>query len=247
MRAYARVVAEADGRGATRASVLRSESPLLLRRTGAPVGPGLTVHLVGGAAGPLRGDDLRLDLDVGPGAWLDVRSVAASLALPGPAERPPSRTAVCATVAEGATLRWMPEPLIAAAGCHHVMSTDIRVAAGGMLVWRDELVCGRHSEDPGDARTDITVRYDGATVYRHELAVGPAAPGWAGAAVLGGGRAVGSVVLIGAGTSPAAVPGDDLAIMQLAGQGFLAMAVGADIRHVRAALDQLCARQPQAS
>jgi len=244
MRARARIVVEADRRGGTRASVLRSESPLLLHRTGPPAGTGLTVHLVGGAAGPLRGDDLKLDVEVGPGAWLDVRSVAASLALPGPAGRPPSRISLCVTVAEGATLRWMPEPLIAAAGCHHITSTEVRMAAGAALVWRDELVCGRHGEDPGDASTDITVRHAGATLYRHEFAVGPAAPGWCGAAVLGERRAVGSLVVVGADPPPAATAGDDSAIMPLAGPGYVAMAVGADIRHVRAALHSLSASCP---
>jgi urease accessory protein len=245
MRACARIVAEADGRGRTRASVLRSESPLLLRRTGARTGAGLTVHLVGGAAGPLRGDDLRLDLEVGPGAWLEIRSVAASLALPGPPGRPASRIAVCATVADGGTLRWLPEPLIAAAYCHHVSTTDVRVAAGGTLVWRDELVCGRHGEDPGDARADITVRHAGATLYRHELAIGPAAPGWSGAAVLGGGRAVGSVLMVGSDLPAPGIPGEDAAIMALAGPGVVAMAAGRDIRDVRAVLDPLCSLGPR--
>lgn len=196
MRASARVVAETDGRGGTRLAVLRGESPLLLRRTG-PRRDGVTVHLVGGAAGPLRGDDLRLDVEVGPGARLEVRSVAATLALPGRAGSPPSRLAVHATVGAGAFLRWWPEPLIAAAGCDHRAVTRVDVAAGGRLVWRDDLVCGRHGEAAGDVRMDTTIRYAGTMLYRHDLAVGPGAPGWAGAAVLGGGRAAGSVVLAG--------------------------------------------------
>ena len=64
MRAYARVVAEADGHGGTRLVRLRGEPPLLPRRTGTGTGPA-TVHLVGGAAGPLGGDELRLDIEVG--------------------------------------------------------------------------------------------------------------------------------------------------------------------------------------
>jgi urease accessory protein len=248
MRAAARIRAEADGRGGTRLAVLRGESPLLLRRTGPPAASGaVTVHLVGGAAGPLRGDELRLDLEVGPGARLDIRSVAASLALPGRPGAPPSRLEVHATVAAGAMLRWMPEPLIAAAGCHHLARTDVRVAAGGALVWRDDLVCGRHGEPAGDVRTDSTIRYADATLYRHELAVGPSAPGWSGAAVLGssgaaplgGGRALGSVIFAGTNLPPAGLLGGDAAIMRLAGPGMVATAVGADIRQVRAALDPL--------
>jgi urease accessory protein len=250
MRASARIVAEADGPRGTRLTVLRGESPLLLRRTG-PRGTGgpVTVHLVGGAAGPLRGDRLRLDVEVGPGADLDVRSVAASLALPGKPDAAPSMLEVHASVAAGATLRWMPEPMIAAAGCHHLAFSTVEIAAGGALVWRDEVVCGRHGEPAGDVRTDVTVRHAGSTLYRHELAIGPGAPGWSHAAVLGssgsvplgGGRAVGSVVLVGPHLPTPRPLGADAVVMRLAGPGALATAVGSDIRAVRAALDPLCA------
>ncbi|HEU4347362.1 MAG TPA: urease accessory protein UreD, partial [Actinoplanes sp.] len=195
-----------------------------------------------GAAGPLRGDDLRLGIEVGPGARLDLRSVAASLALPG-RPGPPSRLEITAVVRPGGWLRWLPEPLIAAAGCDHRAVTRVTVAAGATLIWRDDLVCGRHGEDSGDVRTDTTIRYADRTLYRHELAVGPAAPGWAGPAVLGGGRAVGSVVLAGPDLPMPAPPGAMAAVMPLAGPGVLAIAVGADIRPVRAALDPLCGRE----
>ncbi|GAA0574934.1 urease accessory protein UreD [Paractinoplanes ferrugineus] len=236
MRALAQVVAEADDRGGTRLTVLRGESPLLVRRTGGRSGPGATVHLVGGAAGPLRGDDLRMEITVGAGAALTVRSVAAQLALPGrPA--PPSRLTIHAEVA--GTLRWLPEPLIAAAGCDHCTETRVEVAEGGELLWRDDLVCGRHAEPSGDARLETTIRYAGRTLYRHALGVGRHADGWDGPAVLGGGRAVGTVVAVPgfAGSLPASA---GAALMPLAGPGVLATAVGPDIRQVRAALDPLC-------
>ncbi|SDT79538.1 urease accessory protein UreD [Actinoplanes derwentensis] len=263
MRAQACVVAEADGRGGTRLAVLRGESPLLLRRTGPRDADGVTVHLVGGAAGPLRGDELRLDIEVGPGARLEMLSVAASLALPGrPA--PASRMTVTASVAAGGVLRWLPEPLIAAAGCDHVVVTRVEVADGGTLLWRDDLVCGRHAEASGAVRADTTVRYGGVTLYRHELTVGPRAPGWDGAAVLGGGQATGTVVMAGADLPEPAVlgvdagdggagraaggardgrtvgAGVDAALMRLAGPGVVATAVGVDIRQVKAVLDPLC-------
>ncbi|WIM94736.1 urease accessory protein UreD [Actinoplanes oblitus] len=282
MKAEARVVAEADGHGGTRLVVLRGQSPLLLRRTGphraavprAATGPtvhliggaagphpaavprtatGPTMHLIGGAAGPLRGDDLRLDIEVGPGAWLEILSVAAQLALPGrPA--PASRMTITATVAAGGTLRWLPEPLIAAAGCDHIAVTRVTVEAGGSLLWRDDLVCGRHGEDPGDVIADTLFGYAGSTLHRHELAVGPRAPGWNAAAVLGPHRAIGTLLLAG---PAAAVPNLTVphspgpsptvaaaAIMPLAGPGVLATAVAPDIRAVRAALDPLCALRP---
>ncbi|MBO3741081.1 urease accessory protein UreD [Actinoplanes flavus] len=219
MRASAAVVAETDGRGGTRLAVLRGESPLLPRRTGPRSAGGATVHLVGGAAGPLRGDDLRLDIEVGPGATLEMFSVAASLALPG-RPGPPSRLTITARVAAGATLRWLPEPLIAAAGCDHVAVTRVEVAAGGTLLWRDDLVCGRHGEPSGAVRADTTIRYAGVTLHRHELAVGPGAPGWDGAAVLGGGRAVGTLVAAGPGlpnTGMAGLPNTGMAGLPGAG------------------------------
>jgi urease accessory protein len=244
MRAEARIVAEADGRGGTRLAVLRGESPLLVRRTGPRADGGeVTVHLVGGAAGPLRGDELRIEVEVGPGAGLEVRSVAAQLALPGRPGLPPSRLTVHASVAENASLRWLPEPLIAAAGCDHQSFTEVEVAEGGSLLWRDDLVCGRHAETSGAVRADVTIRYANSTLYRHELTVGPAAPGWSGAAVLGGGRAVGALILAGPDLPSPALLGGDAALMPLAGPGLLASAVGQDIRQVRAALDPLCERR----
>jgi urease accessory protein len=241
MHARARIVAEADGHGRTRLAVLHGEAPLLLRRTGP--GPAVVVHLIGGAAGPLGGDDLRLDVEVGPGARLTVRSVAASLALPGP-KGGASRMHVRATVGEGAALRWHPEPLIAATGCDHDVVTEVRVADGGALTWRDDVVCGRHGEAPGDVRLTTTIRYADRPLYHHDLAVGPAAPGWSEAAVLGGGGAVGSLIVVDPawsadGPPTARVLGPDAALMPLAGPAFLAMAVAADSRGVCAALDPL--------
>ena len=62
------------------------------------------------------------------------------------------------------------------------------------------------------------------------------------AAVLGGGRAVGALILAGPDLPAPALLGGDAALMPLAGPGLLASAVGKDIRQVRAALDPLCER-----
>ncbi|MDX6338559.1 MAG: urease accessory protein, partial [Streptosporangiaceae bacterium] len=62
------MASRADAAGRTRITVLRSDGPLALRET--PLG----VYLVGTAAGPLGGYDLTLDIDVGPGSCLVIRS-----------------------------------------------------------------------------------------------------------------------------------------------------------------------------
>ncbi|HEU4423722.1 MAG TPA: urease accessory protein UreD [Pilimelia sp.] len=238
MRASARIRAVADGRGGTRLSELRSEPPLVLRRTGPA-----EVHLVGGAAGPLGGDRLSLAVDVGPGATLCLRTVAASVALPG-ADGAESRVEIVATVAAGARLSWLPEPLIAAAGCRHVATSTVTVAEGGWLCWRDELVCGRYGEPPGDAAQETTLRLGGRTLYRHRLAVGPAAAGWAGPAVLGGARAAGSLLLVdpawlATGPPAGTVSGDTAALLPLAGAAAVATATGVDLRALRRALAEV--------
>jgi len=198
LRAQAHIVAEAGPGGSTRLTRRAGQVPLLPRRT-SPVGsPVAQVHLVGGAAGPLAGDQLRVLVEVGSGATLVVHSVAATLALPGRAadSAQPSRLEVIARVAAGGRLDWLPEPLIAATGCRHESLSTVDVAAGGFLTWRDELVCGRHAEPCGYARQVTTIRLAGRPLYRHELSVGPGVPGWAGPAGLAGARAAGSLVVV---------------------------------------------------
>ncbi|GIJ23670.1 urease accessory protein UreD [Micromonospora lutea] len=194
MRATARLVARADRHGRTTLAELRGESPLLLRQVPASDG-GVTVYVVGGAAGPLAGDDLRLEIEVDQGARVRVHTVAASIALPG---RPGavSRMLVRASVSEQAVLHWLPEQLVAAAGCAHVADAQVDVAAGGTLHWRDELICGRHGEQPGDVEINTWVDLAGRPLLRQSLAVGPNAPGWAGPAVLAGAPATGSLLVV---------------------------------------------------
>lgn len=274
MRARARIVAVADGRRGTRLAEVRGQAPLLVRRTGPgvgrptgggrgdggpaggpPTGGGppvdggtaggeAEVHLVGGAAGPLGGDRLRIDVEVGPGASLCVRAVAASLALPARTGAR-SRLVVTARVGPGGRLRWLPEPLIGAANCNHLSLSMVELAEGATLLWREELVCGRHGERVGDVELGTSVRYAGRALLRSALTVGPRAPGWDGPAVLDGGRATGSVVLVdpswaATGPPPAAVLGPTAAVMPLAGgPAVLATATGAELAQVRAALDPL--------
>jgi urease accessory protein len=200
MRAVARVVAVADGRGGTVLRELRGESPLLLRQATTDDIP--TVYVVGGAAGPLAGDDLRLTVEVGPGAALRVRTVAASVALPGRAGAV-SRMRVDAVVHAAGTLLWLPEQLVAAAGCDHVAESRVELAGDARLSWREELVCGRYAEPAGNAVVTTSVDHAGQPLLRQSLAIGPAAPGWAGPAVLGGATATGSLLLV----DPASPPG----------------------------------------
>jgi urease accessory protein len=220
------VVAEAGGSGATRLTCLRSEVPIVLRST-----PG-ALYLVGGAGGPLGGDDLALDVVVGAGARLTIRTAAASVALPGPG---PSFVRVSATVAEGGALCWLPEPVVAAKGCDHRMETTVDLAPGSELVWREELVLGRHGEEAGSVLTRTTVDLGGAPLLRHELALGPSHPSWTAPSVTAGARAAGSVLLYPGPAGPAAL-GPTAAALPLAGGGVQVVALADDASDLRAAL-----------
>ncbi|WP_431880534.1 urease accessory protein UreD [Micromonospora chalcea] len=237
MRAYARLVARADGRGGTVLAELRGETPLLLRQTPGR-GRAVTVYVVGGAAGPLPGDDLRLEIDVGPGAAVRLHTVAASVALPG---RPGvvSRMVVRAVVHDGGALHWLPEQLVAAAGCAHLAESWVEVAAGARLTWRDEVICGRYGEAPGSAVVHTRVDYDGRPLLRQSLAVGPGAPGWAGPAVLGGAPATGSLLVVDPSLphEPATVEGTVARLPLAGGPATLWTATAADAHTLRAHLE----------
>ena len=192
VKAVARVVAEADGRGGTRLTRLRSQAPLVLRATAE------TVYLVGGAGGPLAGDDLTVEIDVGAGAELTVRTAAASVALPG-ARPVPSLLRVRARVGAGGALRWMPQPVVAARGCDHRMYATVDIDAGGRLVWWEELILGREGEAAGSVTSRLQIDVDGVPLLRSKLALGPAHRVAGSSAVAGTARAAGSVLIVDPG------------------------------------------------
>jgi urease accessory protein len=272
VKASARIVARAQADGATRLTTLAGEAPLLLRRTGprgaesaaraatrpvAPLRPGsppgpppARVHLAGGSAGPLGGDELRCAVDLGPGARVEVRSSAASIALPGPKGRE-SSLEIQAHISAGGELTWRPEPMIAARGARHRTTTRIELAQDARLLWRDDLVLGRDGEDPGSAATRLRVRRGGRTLLDYEFALGPRHPGSLGPAVTGGHRAIGAVLIVDPaweGGVPASLlsvepldgTGGAVAVMPLSGPAVLITAVAPDGLILNRLLDPHC-------
>jgi urease accessory protein len=228
MKAAARIVAELEG-GRTALRVLKGEAPLLPRLTGPN-----TVHLVGGAAGPLGGDELNLEIEVGPGAELWVRTVAAGIALPGRSGAE-SVLAVHAVVGEGARLVFLPEPIVAAARCRHHNVSTVDLAAGARLTWREEAVFGRFGESAGDLRLSASMRRGGHPWYRSDVAIGPTHPD--GPAVRHGARVLATLVTTDIADMFVATPA--AAVMALAGGGAVATALGDDLAQTRAVTDRL--------
>ena len=154
------------------------------------------LYLVGGAGGPLGGDELSLAVAVGDSACLAVRSAAATLAQPG--SRPgPSYMTMRFTVGNGATLDWQPEPLVSVQGSDHLLDTTVALSSTARLRLVDELVLGRAGEAPGRLRVRCRVTREGVAILAHDLDLGAGSPGWDSAAVLGDARAVVSVLVVG--------------------------------------------------
>ncbi len=175
MRAHSELHVERVGDGA-RIVVLRAEVPLLLRESHPTLRlePGVPlVQLVGGAAAPLGGDELRLDVRVGAGAALAVRSVAATFAQPStlPAR---SQAEIDVEVGPDGHLDWWPEPLVSVTGSDHVATTALRLAAGARARWVDEVVLGRHGEPSGRLVVRQRVESDGAPLCVHDVTFDPA-------------------------------------------------------------------------
>jgi urease accessory protein len=232
LTASARVVAETDG-----FPVLASDVPLVLRRTAD------AIYLVGGAAGPLGGDDLSLSVDVREDALLRLRTAAASVALPGPGGRE-SVLRVTAAVGAGARLEYLPEPLVVADGARHHVRIEVTLAEGATLLLRDEVILGRHAESGGTCRTTLRVDYAGAPLLRHEVVVSGTDPVSLGPAMLAGRRAFGSLLFAGPGSYPPARVSDGLAVMPLAGPGVLVTALASDALTLRRLLTPGSLSQP---
>ncbi|QYG94029.1 urease accessory protein UreD [Iamia sp. SCSIO 61187] len=214
---------------------LRSEAPLLLR-----LAPGGRAHLVGGAAGPLGGDDLALAIRVGALARLEVRGVAAMLAQPGPAGGR-GRLVVTADVGEDGHLDWDVQPTIVVAGADLDVDLRIALASGATLRWREELVLGRSAEQPGRVRTRVRLTEGGRTTLDHRQVAGGAPGPWDGPGDLGGHRWLGSELRVGRGPAarpPLASHGARAADLVLASGAVLAVATATDRRTGLPALDR---------
>ncbi|MHA6694284.1 urease accessory protein UreD [Homoserinimonas sp. A520] len=236
-------LADEDGLLRTRISWMRSQAPLMFRQTrepfpdvvarwGADARSVASVRLAAGAAGPLGGDQLRIDVRVGGGAMLMVRAVSATLLLPGP-HGLESSSEVTIRVAATGTLVWMPGRQIAAEGCRHASVTRIELEPGARLFAREELLLGREAELPGALRQRLRVTLGGVALYDQEVAVGAGAPGWQSSVVTGGRRALGSVLIVDpahdeAPTTTVSEQFPDTAVMRLAEEAVLVASAAPD-------------------
>ncbi|MDX8143490.1 urease accessory protein UreD [Lentzea sp. BCCO 10_0061] len=231
MKAAARLVVTLDSHGNSVVRVLRSMTPLTLvphRR----VGPVALVHLVSSVTAPLGGDSLSLTVEVGPGASLELRGVAATLLLPGSSGA--ASSSVVRFLVEG-TVSYLPEPTVVTSRARHTAVVEAELDGHAQLRTREVLVLGRADEKPGTLSSTMRATRCGTPLLHQQLVVGdPAAD--ASSAGLAGKRVVGTEVVL-----DSAVRGSDggewWSVVPLAAGGTLATALGDDVVTVTRVLD----------
>jgi urease accessory protein len=237
VRAHAVVVVECDAAGRTVWRTVRSQAPLVLRRSGG------CLYLVAAAGGPLGGDGLLLEIEVHDGASLTLRTVAASVAQPS---SPPalSTMTVRATVGRGARLELLPEPVVISDRARHAMDTQVTLAGDASLELREEIVLGRHAETGGHVVASTSVVRDGHPLLRQSIDVDGASV--QRRAVIGDARAFGSLLVVSPSPSPfagaslpiAPVSRPGLAVMPIADGVAFATALGSESLVLRARLTE---------
>lgn len=168
MRARLRLAVAVDERGRSALSALRAEPPMLARLTASDP---LVVHLVGAAAGPIGGDRMDSDIEIGAGATLAVRSVAASVVQPGPHPHQPSQAITRVRVGSHAHLDWWPQPTVSVSGSDHTMTTTIELQGSSTLRWVDVVVAGRSEEPGGTLTLHHRTTVEGVPLVHHTLRI----------------------------------------------------------------------------
>lgn len=222
MRSRVEIVADRGPGDTPVLPTLRADGMLAVRRTGPS-----TVHLVGAAAGPLGGDLVEVHVHVRAGATLTLRSVAATIALPGPSGGQ-ADVVLEATVETGGVLDLGLEPLVVCRGAHVASRTVLAVDADACVLAREQVVLGRAGEDGGTWRGRTVADVAGRPVLRSTVSSSVLAPAGSGV------RTVVTTLLLGAAASGS--PGD--LVHPVAGQavacrleagGVLVTATGPDL------------------
>ena len=160
------------------------------------------VALVPDGALLLAGDAVRLDIEVGPGIRLEVVEPSGTVAFDMRGEE--ASWDVRIRLAQEATLVWAGEPFVVSSGARVRRSTTVDLAAGARLLLRETLVMGRHGERGGHLEQQWSAHGpDGVPLLVEQTVLDERShrPG-----ILGGHRALGTVVALGGGLAPDLCP-----------------------------------------
>jgi urease accessory protein len=103
------------------------------------------VHLHNVSGGVLAGDDLTLDIKVGPRARVQVTSTGATRLYRHRPGAPDSEQRISFSVSDGALLEYLPDALIPFAGSRHRQRTEVRLEGTGTLFGWELVAPGRQA------------------------------------------------------------------------------------------------------
>jgi urease accessory protein len=125
------------------------------------------IGLVATTALLLGGDTVELQVEVGPGARLDLFDVAGTVAFNG--RGAPACWRVRIILDERATLRMSAEPFIVADGADVTRSLALELAQGATALIRETVILGRAGERGGRVRASTRVRVEGQPACFEDL------------------------------------------------------------------------------
>lgn len=195
------------------------------------------VVLVSTLAGPLAGDRVSIEIEIGPDARLELRSAAATIAYPsggrhgGRHAEPRSIQSLRCTVAAGGRLAWRQAELVLVSGARHESAVELDLDAGAAALVQETVIRGRHDEPGGSLAASVRCELGGRPLLRDSVLIEPGDPITDSGVVLGGARVYGSVSLLGL----RAASGDP-AELALARPGCLLRTLGDDAPAVSAGL-----------
>jgi urease accessory protein len=225
----ARVAVDADPSGRRARVRLRAGqvAPRLLSLDAS----GARIALLSITATLLAGDDVRLEVAVGPGAWLELVDVAAVVAYSARGGR--ARWTVDLRVGPGGTVTWHGLPMVVCEGADVARRIHAVLGDGAIVVLRDTVVLGRTGERGGSLLSSARVDLAGRPLLAEDLdltsadAAAPStAPPRAEAGMLGQHRVLDTISVLGCRAALAAVP-KGCTRYDLAGPGTLMRHVGA--------------------
>lgn len=162
----------------------------------------------------LGGDAVRLEVDVGPGATLELSDIAGTVAYDGRGRA--AFWSLHVSVADGGRLRWCGEPFVVADGAEVTRDLSLDLAAGAQVLIRETVVLGRAGQVGGRLHNRTTVRSGGRPVLVEDTVLDPAThrrlPG-----MLGDLRVIDTLLAVGLDLPSGPVDGSTL--YRLAGPG----------------------------
>lgn len=191
--------------------------PRLLRTDGHHA----SIALVGVSATLLTGDDLRIDIDVGPGVSLELIEPSGMVAYN--ARGGQASWSARVRLGEDARVTWAAAPFVVAGGADVLRCTEIDLADGASMLLREMLVLGRHGEAGGRVRSTLGASLAGVPLLVEDLDLRDSA-GRCAPETLGSARVLGTIALLGA-RRPSS---DCVHETSLAGPGALARSVAQD-------------------